>query len=132
MPKVSIDEREVGIGVDQGSFYLTLELFHYPHYLLPASENNGCIAISVLFGFSRSWCGWTSCSLSDIGPCMTNMPIFWPPVESRLCKLTMDPLTAVSVSGIGYLLRNWSGSNSIVLLFGYVIGTSCNIVLSGI
>ena len=50
----SIEEYGVGVGVHRD--------FGYPHYLLLASENNGCIAISVSFGLSQSGCGWTACN----------------------------------------------------------------------
>ena len=61
-PRRSIEECIVGIGVHEGFSYLTLGPFDYPHYLLPASENSGCIAISVSFLFSQSGCGFTSYS----------------------------------------------------------------------
>ena len=48
--------------VHQGFSCLSLGPFDYPHYVLPTSVNSGYIAISVLFGFSQSWCGWTSYS----------------------------------------------------------------------
>ena len=45
-----MEEYSVGVGVLHGFFYLTPGHFSYLHYLLPASDNNGSIAIPVSVG----------------------------------------------------------------------------------
>ena len=49
MSLASIKECEVGIGVHQDFYNLTLGPFDKSDYLLPASENSGYIAITASF-----------------------------------------------------------------------------------
>ena len=70
-------------------------LFDYHHYMQPASENNGCIAIAVSLGFSQSRRSRIAYIHGDVWPCMTSILFYGPTVGSGLYKVSIESLQAV-------------------------------------